>query len=452
MKKLYIETYGCQMNVADSEVVAAIMQMAGYETCDSLDEADAVFLNTCSVRDNAEQKIYHRLEVLNAIRKSKREKHPSPFSLIIGVLGCMAERVKDDLLNNHHVDLVAGPDAYLSLPDLIAQAEAGLKAINIELSTTETYRDIVPQRIFGTKISGYVSIMRGCNNFCHYCIVPYTRGRERSRDVDSILKEVRDLRDKGYREVTLLGQNVNSWEASASSLTSLGWDEKGGFGQLLRLVAREAPQMRVRFTTSNPEDMSEDILHAIAEEPNLCPHIHFPAQSGSNHILKLMNRKYTREDYLEKVEAIRRIIPDCSLTTDIFVGYCDETEDDFQQTLSLVREVQFDAAFMFKYSERPGTFAARHFADNIPEEEKIRRLNQLIQLQTEISAQRNRLDIDKTFSVLVENFSKRSREQLCGRTPQNKMVVFNKGPHHIGETVNVRITDATSATLLGTAL
>ena len=352
MKKLYIETYGCQMNVADSEVVAAIMQMAGYETCDSLDEADAVFLNTCSVRDNAEQKIYHRLEVLNAIRKSKREKHPSPSSLlsppsslIIGVLGCMAERVKDDLLNNHHVDLVAGPDAYLSLPDLIAQAEAGHKAINIELSTTETYRDIVPQRIFGTKISGYVSIMRGCNNFCHYCIVPYTRGRERSRDVDSILKEVRDLRDKGYREVTLLGQNVNSWEASASSLTSLGWDEKGGFGQLLRLVAREAPQMRVRFTTSNPEDMSEDILHAIAEEPNLCPHIHFPAQSGSNHILKLMNRKYTRENYLEKVEAIRRIIPECSITTDIFVGYCDETEDDFQQTLSLVREVQFDAVY-----------------------------------------------------------------------------------------------------------
>ena len=443
------------MNVADSEVVAAIMQMAGYETCDSLEEADAVFLNTCSVRDNAEQKIYHRLEVLNAIRKSKREKHLPPShsspltphsSLIIGVLGCMAERVKDDLLNNHHVDLVAGPDAYLSLPDLIAQAETGHKAINIELSTTETYRDIVPQRIFGTKISGYVSIMRGCNNFCHYCIVPYTRGRERSRDVDSILKEVRDLRDKGYREVTLLGQNVNSWEAP------LDEDNKGSFADLLRLVAREAPQMRVRFTTSNPEDMRENILHAIAEEPNLCPHIHFPAQSGSNHILKLMNRKYTREDYLEKVEAIRRIIPDCSLTTDIFVGYCDETEDDFQQTLSLVREVQFDAAFMFKYSERPGTFAARHFADNIPDEEKIRRLNQLIQLQTEISAQRNRLDIDKTFPVLVENFSKRSREQLCGRTPQNKMVVFNKGPHHIGETVNVRITDATSATLLGTAL
>ena len=473
MKKLYIETYGCQMNVADSEVVAAIMQMAGYETCDTLEEADAVFLNTCSVRDNAEQKIYHRLEELNALRRKsplpssqkgeapekRAPKLPSSairsmhsFSgeegggFIIGVLGCMAERVKDDLLNRHHADLVAGPDAYLSLPDLIAQAETGHKAINIDLSTTETYRDIVPRRIFASKISGFVSIMRGCNNFCHYCIVPYTRGRERSRDVESILKEVRDLRDQGYREVTLLGQNVNSWGAPIVG------DEKGTFSQLLRLVAREAPQMRVRFTTSNPEDMSEDILHAIAEEPNLCPHIHFPVQSGSDHILKLMNRKYTREQYLNSIDAIHRIIPDCAITTDVFVGYCDETEEDFQQTLSLMRDVQFDAAFMFKYSERPGTFAARHFADNVPEEEKIRRLNELIHLQTEISAQRNRLDIGKTFPVLVENFSKRSREQLCGRTPQNKMVVFDKGGHHIGGTVEVRITNSTSATLLGEAL
>ena len=448
MKKLFIETYGCQMNVADSEVVAAIMQMAGYETCDTLDQADAVFLNTCSVRDNAEQKIYHRLEELNAIRKSRNTSNiiPQPSTLIIGVLGCMAERVKDELLNRHHADLVAGPDAYLSLPDLIAQAEAGHKAINIDLSTTETYRDIVPRRIFASKISGFVSIMRGCNNFCHYCIVPYTRGRERSRDVDSILREVRDLRNQGYREVTLLGQNVNSY---GLSLTASHSSLSPSFAQLLRLVAREVPQMRVRFTTSNPEDMSEDILHAIAEEPNLCPHIHFPVQSGSNHILKLMNRKYTREQYLDSIEAIRRIIPDCAITTDVFVGYCDETEDDFLQTLSLMREVQFDAAFMFKYSERPGTFAARHYADNVPEEEKIRRLNELIHLQTEISAQRNRLDIGKTFPVLVENFSKRSREQLCGRTPQNKMVVFDKGAHHIGETVNVCITDATSATLLG---
>ncbi len=449
MKKLYIETYGCQMNVADSEVVVSVMQMAGYETTEQIDEADAVFLNTCSVRDNAEQKIYHRLEELNALRKKQKQSSastPTPHRLIIGVLGCMAERVKDDLLQNHHADLVAGPDAYLSLPDLIAQAELGQKAINIELSTTETYRDIIPQRIFGAKIGGFVSIMRGCNNFCHYCIVPFTRGRERSRDVESILREVRDLKERGFREVTLLGQNVNSY-----GLSPAGKPVPGGtsFAQLLRIVAEEVPQMRVRFTTSNPEDMSEDILYAIAEEPNLCPHIHFPAQSGSNHTLHLMNRKYTREDYLAKVEAIRRIIPDCGLSTDIFVGYCDETEADFQQTLSLVKEVQFDSAFMFKYSERPGTYAAKHLQDNVPEEEKIRRLNELIALQTEISAQRNAQDVGKTFDVLVEGFSKRSREQLCGRTGQNKMVVFNKGQHHIGETVSVHITGSTSATLLG---
>ena len=450
MKKLYIETYGCQMNVADSEVVAAVMQMAGYETTDSLDQADAVFLNTCSVRDNAEQKIYHRLDVLNAIRK-RRESSPQGdnqrgTSLIIGVLGCMAERVKEDLLNNHHADLVAGPDAYLSLPDLIAQAETGHKAMNIELSTTETYCDIIPQRLFGARIGGFVSIMRGCNNFCHYCIVPYTRGRERSRDVESILREVNDLSEKGFREVTLLGQNVNSYGLSPS-----GKPIEGGtsFAQLLRRVAREVPQMRVRFTTSNPEDMSEDILYAIAEEPNLCPHIHFPAQSGSNETLRLMNRKYTREDYLQKVASIRRIIPGCGLSTDIFVGYCNETEADFQQTLSLVREVQFDSAFMFKYSERPGTYAAKHLDDNVPEEEKIRRLNELIALQTQISAQRNALDVGHCFDVLVENFSKRSHEQLCGRTPQNKMVVFDKGNNHIGDTVRVRITGSTSATLFG---
>ena len=419
------------MNVADSEVVASVMQMAGYEVCETVEEADAVFLNTCSVRDNAEQKIYHRLDVLAALRKS-RQKNSLPSGgtkggLIIGVLGCMAERVKDDLLENHHCDLVAGPDAYLTLPDLVAQAELGHKAINVELSTTETYRDVIPQRIgLGHKIGGFVSIMRGCNNFCHYCIVPFTRGRERSRDVESILREVRDLRDRGFKEVTLLGQNVNSYGLSLSSNTQTS------FAQLLRLVAREVPEMRVRFTTSNPEDMTEDILHAIAEEPNLCRHIHFPAQSGSNRILKLMNRKYTREDYLQKIEAIRRIIPGCGITTDVFVGYHDETEEDFQQTLSLVREVGFDSAFMFKYSERPGTFAARHLPDNIPEEEKIRRLNELIALQTEISAQRNKEDEGREFEVLVEGFSKRSREQLCGRTEQNKMVVFDKAGHHIG--------------------
>ena len=433
MKKLFIETYGCQMNVADSEVVASVMQMAGYETCESLDEADAVFLNTCSVRDNAEQKIYHRLEALGAI-KCKRP-------LIVGVLGCMAERVQQDLLENHGADLVAGPDAYLTLPDLVAQAETGHKAMNIELSTTETYKNVVPQRLHGAKLSGFVSIMRGCNNFCHYCIVPYTRGRERSRDVESILREVRDLRDRGFKEVTLLGQNVNSYKCNETT-----------FPELLRLVAAEAPGMRVRFTTSHPKDMSDETLQVIAEVPNVCKHIHLPVQSGSDRILKLMNRKYTREWYLDRVAAIRRIIPDCGLSTDIFVGYHDETEEDHQLSLSLMREVGYDSAFMFKYSERPGTYASKHLPDNVAEEEKIRRLNELIALQTEMSAQRNKLDEGKEFDVLVEGFSKRSRQQLCGRTEQNKMVVFDKGNHHIGETVRVRITGSTSATLMGEAI
>ena len=442
MKKLYIETYGCQMNVADSEVVASVMQMAGYETTEELSEADAVFLlseadavflNTCSVRDNAEQKIYHRLDALAAERKRRQK------ALIIGVLGCMAERAQQDLLEHHHCDLVAGPDAYLSLPDLVAQAELGHKAMNIELSTTETYRDVVPQRIgLGHKIGGFVSIMRGCNNFCHYCIVPYTRGRERSRDIESILTEVRDLRDKGYKEVTLLGQNVNSYKF-----------EDITFPQLLRRVAEEAPTMRIRFTTSHPKDMSDETLQVIAEMPNVCKHIHLPVQSGSDRILKLMNRKYTREWYMDRVAAIRRIIPDCGLSTDIFVGYHSETEEDHQLSLSLMREVGYDSAFMFKYSERPGTYASKHLPDDVPEEEKIRRLNELIQLQTEMSAIQNKKDEGKEFDVLVEGFSKRSREQLCGRTEQNKMVVFDKGSHHIGETVKVKITGSTSATLLG---
>ena len=429
MKKLFIETYGCQMNVADSEVVASVMQMAGYETTEQLDDADAVFLNTCSVRDNAEQKIYHRLDALDALRRKRK--------LIIGVLGCMAERVKEDLLENRHCDLVAGPDAYLSLPDLIAQAETGHKAMNIELSTSETYKDIVPQRLHGAKIGGFVSIMRGCNNFCHYCIVPYTRGRERSRDLESILREVRDLRDRGFKEITLLGQNVNSYNAEI------------GFPNLLRRVAEEAPQMRIRFTTSHPKDMSDETLRVIAEMPNVCKHIHLPVQSGSDRILKLMNRKYTREWYLDRVAAIRRIIPDCGLSTDIFVGYHSETEEDHQLSLSLMREVGYDSAFMFKYSERPGTYASKHLPDDVPEEEKIRRLNELIALQTEISAQQNKKDEGKEFDVLLEAFSKRSREQLMGRTEQNKAVVVNKGNHHIGETVRVRITGSTSATLLG---
>ena len=453
MKKLYIETYGCQMNVADSEVVASVMQMAGYETTEELNEADAVFLNTCSVRDNAEQKIYHRLEALDALRRQRKHSslHTPHSSLIIGVLGCMAERAQQELLEHHHCDLVAGPDAYLALPDLIAQAETGHKAMNIELSTTETYKDVVPQRIgLGHKIGGFVSIMRGCNNFCHYCIVPYTRGRERSRDVESILREVRDLRDRGFKEVTLLGQNVNSYRLE--NLEKLEGLEKLApldFPQLLRRVAEEVPTMRVRFTTSHPKDMSDETLKVIAEVPNVCKHIHLPVQSGSDKILKLMNRKYTREWYMDRVNAIRRIIPDCGLSTDIFVGYHDETEEDHQLSLDLMREVGYDSAFMFKYSERPGTYASKHLPDNVPEEEKIRRLNELIALQTEISAQQNAKDVGKTFDVLVEGFSKRSREQLCGRTEQNKMVVFDKGSHHIGETVRVRITGSTSATLLG---
>ena len=454
MKKLYIETYGCQMNVADSEVVASVMKMAGYDTTEDINEADAVFLNTCSVRDNAEQKIFHRLEALDAIKRKR--------PLIIGVLGCMAERAQQDLLDNHHCDLVAGPDAYLSLPDLMAQAEAGHKAMNIELSTSETYKDVVPQRIgLGHRIGGFVSIMRGCNNFCHYCIVPYTRGRERSRDVESILREVRDLRDKGFKEVTLLGQNVNSYRREGGFGFAACYrrdarrregEEEITFPQLLKLVAEEVPEMRVRFTTSHPKDMSDETLRVIAEMPNVCKHIHLPVQSGSDRILKLMNRKYTREWYLDRVAAIRRIIPDCGLSTDIFVGYCSETEEDHQLSLQLMREVQYDSAFMFKYSERPGTYASKHLKDDVAEDEKIRRLNELIALQTEISAQQNKKDEGKVFDVLVEGFSKRSREQLCGRTEQNKMVVFPKAGHHIGEIVAVRITSSTSATLLGEAL
>lgn len=436
MKHLYIETYGCQMNVADSEVVASVMKMAGYEPCESLDEADAVFLNTCSVRDNAEQKIIHRLEALNAMRRKGRK-------LIIGVLGCMAERVKDGLLNEHGADLVAGPDAYLSLPDLIAQAEVGNKAIDIELSTTETYRDIVPERYCGSRISGFVSIMRGCNNFCHYCIVPYTRGRERSRDIESILTEARDLESRNYKEITLLGQNVNSY----------CWKREDGteirFPELLRTVARAVPGLRIRFSTSHPKDMSDETLHVIAEEPNVCRHIHLPVQSGSNRILKLMNRKYTREWYMDRVAAIRRIVPDCGLSTDIFVGYCSETEEDHQLSLSLMRECGYDSAFMFKYSERPGTYASRHLPDDVSEEVKIRRLNELIALQNELSAESNAKCVGKEYEILVEGVSKRSREQLFGRTEQNKVVVFDRGTHHPGEYVRVRITSSSSATLQG---
>ena len=437
MKKLFIETYGCQMNVADSEVIASVMKMADYESCQSIEEADAVLLNTCSVRDNAEQKILNRLEALNSMRKKGK-------NLIIGVVGCMAERVKEDLIKNHHADLVAGPDAYLTLPELFASAEAGEKAINVELSLSETYREIIPERICGNRISGFVSIMRGCNNFCHYCIVPYTRGRERSRDVESILNEVRDLEQKGYKEVTLLGQNVNSYlfEPQDGSAPI-------NFPQLLRKVAETVPEMRIRFTTSHPKDMSDETLHVIADMPNVCKHIHLPVQSGSNRILKLMNRKYTREWYLERVDAIRRIIPDCGLTTDIFVGYHSETEEDHQMSLSLMRECRYDSAFMFKYSERPGTYASKHLPDDVPEDVKVRRLNEMIELQNELSAESYRNDIGKVFEILVEGTSKRSKEQLFGRTEQNKVVVFDRGKHHIGDKVMVRITDSSSATLKG---
>lgn len=439
MKKLYIETYGCQMNVADSEVVASVMQMAGYEMCQDEAEADAIFMNTCSVRENAENKIYNRLDTLHAEQKKGRK-------VILGVLGCMAERVKDDLIENHHAQLVAGPDSYLNLPDMIAQAEAGNKAIDIALSKTETYKDIVPQRVALAKISGFVSIMRGCDNFCHYCIVPYTRGRERSRDVDSILNEVRNLQQQGYKEVTLLGQNVNSYRfVNAEGQTV-------DFPQLLRLVAETAPTMRIRFSTPHPKDMSDATLRVIAEMPNVCRHIHLPIQSGSDKVLKLMNRKYNVEWYLSRVKAIRELVPDCGLSTDIFVGFHGETEVDHQESLRIMREVGYDSAFMFKYSERPGTYASKHLPDDVPEDVKIRRLNELIMVQNENSAIANRAEVGKVREVLVEGPSKRSREQLCGRTEQNKMVVFDKGNHHIGQYVQVRITGSTSATLLGEAV
>lgn len=435
-KKLFIETYGCQMNVADSEVIASVMQMAGYSVAETLEEADAVFMNTCSIRDNAEQKILNRLEFFHSMKKKKRH-------LIVGVLGCMAERVKDDLINNHHVDLVVGPDAYLSLPELIATVEAGEKAMNVELSTTETYRDVIPSRICGNHISGFVSIMRGCNNFCTYCIVPYTRGRERSRDVESILNEVSDLVAKGYKEVTLLGQNVNSYcfeKADGETVT---------FPILLRRVAESAPGVRVRFTTSHPKDMSDETLQVIADMPNVCKHIHLPVQSGSSRILKLMNRKYTREWYLERVAAIRRLIPDCGLSTDLFSGFHSETEEDHQLSLSLMEECGYDGAFMFKYSERPGTYASKNLPDDVSEEIKIRRLNEIIAMQNRLSGEANARCIGKTYEVLVEGVSKRSREQLFGRTEQNRVVVFDRGTHRIGDFVRVKITETSSATLKG---
>lgn len=433
-KKLFIETYGCQMNVADSEVVASIMQMDGFELTDTITEANAIFVNTCSVRDNAEQKIIQRLQYFQSLKRKNKK-------LIVGVIGCMAERVKDELITDHGVNIVVGPDAYLDIPNLINSVESGEKAINVELSKTETYKDVLPTRI-GASISGFVSIMRGCDKFCTYCIVPYTRGRERSRDVESILNEIRDLQAKNYKEITLLGQTVNSYKYEKDGQTVY-------FPELLSIVAEAAPDMRIRFTTSHPRDMNDETLEVIAKYPNLCRFIHLPVQSGSNKILKLMNRKYTREWYLDRIAAIRRIIPDASIGTDIFCGFHDETEEDHQKSLSLMREVQFDMSYMFKYSERPGTVAAKRMPDNVPEETKIRRLNEIIALQNEMSFASNRRDIGKTFEVLVEGFSKRSKEQLFGRTSQNKVVIFPRQGRKIGEIIQVRILSASSATLIG---
>ena len=435
-KKLFIETYGCQMNVADSEVVASIMQTIDYDVTTNMDEADAVFINTCSIRDNAEQKIHTRLQFFQNLKKKKK-------NLIIGLLGCMAERTKDELIATKMVDLVVGPDAYLDLPNLVSSAEKGLAAINVQLSTTETYKSIIPARIGGNMISGFVSIMRGCNNFCSYCIVPYTRGRERSREVSSILNEIEDLKNRNFKEIILIGQNVNSYAFKNEDGSVIS------FASLLKIVAETYPDLRIRFTTSHPKDMNDDILETIASYKNICHHIHLPVQSGSNNVLKSMNRKYTREWYLDRIAAIRRIIPDCGISTDLFCGFHDETEEDHQQTLSLMREVVFDSAFMFKYSERPGTYAFKHLPDNISEEVKIARLNEMIALQNEMSMISNERDVNKVFEVLVEGPSKRSREQLCGRTPQNKMVVFPKGGHKVGDFVKVKIVSSTSATLIG---
>ena len=437
-KKLFIETYGCQMNVADSEVVASVMKMAGYDVTEEIETADAVLINTCSIRDNAEQKIFSRLSQLAAMRK-KRGSH-----FIVGIIGCMAERMKETLISDHGVDIVAGPDAYLDLPSLFAAAENGEKAINIDLSLTETYRDVIPARIGANKIGGFISIMRGCNNFCSYCIVPYTRGRERSREPGSILNELRDLQAKGFKEVTLLGQNVNSYRYVSPDDGSVV-----DFATLLGMVADAAPEMRVRFTTSHPKDMSDEIIAMIASRPNICNHIHLPVQSGSNSVLKAMNRKYTRELYLDRIAAIRRMIPDCGISTDMFTGFHGETEEDFEQTLSLMREVGFDSAFMFKYSERPGTFASKFLPDNISEEVKIDRLNRMIALMNELSLESNRRDVGKTFEILVEGYSKRSRSDMFGRTQQNKVVVFPARDEKVGDFITVKVNSVSSATLLG---
>ena len=447
--KVRIETYGCQMNVADSEVVASVLGMAGYELTERDEDASAIIFNTCSIRENAEQKIYQRISHWKAYRRKTGRR------IIIAVIGCMAERLKKTLIEDYGVDVVAGPDSYLQLPELFAAAEAGEKAIDIELSLTETYRDVLPRRIGSAGVSGFISIMRGCNNFCSYCIVPYTRGRERSREPESILRELADLRARGFKEVTLLGQNVNSYsfkvatDDGAPTHEPCVTTESVDFPALLRMVAEAAPDMRIRFTTSHPKDMSDETLEVMAEYPNIARHIHLPVQSGSNSVLKAMNRKYTREWYLDRIAAIRRILPEAGISTDMFTGFHGETEEDFRETLSLMREAGFDSAFMFKYSERPGTFASQHLPDNVPEDVKVERLNRMIALQNDLSLESNRRDVGKEFEVLVEGTSKRSSDELFGRTSQNKVVVFPRGDHRPGDFVRVRVTDASSATLRG---
>lgn len=434
-KKLFIETYGCQMNVADSEVVASIMEMDGFELTENISDANAIFVNTCSVRDNAEQKVIQRLKYFQSIKKKNKK-------LIVGVIGCMAERVKDELITDHGVNLVVGPDAYLDIPNLINSVEQGEKAINVELSKTETYKDVMPTRI-GATISGFVSIMRGCDKFCTYCIVPYTRGRERSRDINSILNEIRDLASKNYKEVTLLGQTVNSYKYTSEDGKIIG------FPELLSAIAEMFPKMRIRFTSPHPKDMTDETIEVMAKYPNICRFIHLPVQSGSNAILERMNRKYTREWYLNRVAKMRELIPDVAIGTDIFCGFSGETEEDHQLSLDLMKQAGFEMAFMFKYSERPGTVAAKRLPDDVPEEVKIRRLNEIIAVQNELSAKSNNNDIGKVFEVMVEGFSKRSKEQLFGRTSQNKVVIFPREGRHVGEFIHVKILSASSATLIG---
>ncbi|MBP3496722.1 MAG: tRNA (N6-isopentenyl adenosine(37)-C2)-methylthiotransferase MiaB [Alistipes sp.] len=431
-RKLFIETYGCQMNAGDSEIVVSIMQEHGYRYTESIDQADIILINTCSIRDNAEQRIWGRLSAMRQLKKRKP-------NLIVGIIGCMAERLKEQLIEPQTgVDIVAGPDSYRSLPELVRTAESGDKGINVELSKEETYAEIAPVRLDKSGVSAYIAIMRGCNNYCAYCVVPYTRGIERSRDPQTIVAEARTLFENGYREVTLLGQNVNSYKCG-----------EVGFPELMEMVAQISPLLRVRFATSHPKDISDALLEVMARHDNICKAIHLPAQSGSNEMLKKMNRKYTREWYLERVAAIRRYMPDCAITTDLIAGFCGETLEDHQQTLSLMQEVGYASAFMFKYSERPGTFSARHYPDDIADEEKTRRLNEIIALQNSLSVASNQAEVGLVREILVEGTSKRSEEQLCGRTSQNKMVVFDRGDHKAGDYVMVKITGCSSATLFG---